>query len=46
VAVAQSAAKHLYASLGFVVYGCETRSLKVGGDYVDEELMVLQLTRP
>jgi ribosomal protein S18 acetylase RimI-like enzyme len=34
-------AKGLYESLGFEVYGCEKRAIKVGGKYVDEELMVL-----
>jgi len=34
-------AKSLYQSLGFEVYGCEQRALKIGGKYVDEELMVL-----
>ena len=39
------AAKTLYESLGFEVYGCEKRALKIGGEYVDEELMVLYLER-
>jgi ribosomal protein S18 acetylase RimI-like enzyme len=34
-------AKALYESLGFEVYGCERRALKIGNGYVDEELMVL-----
>jgi ribosomal protein S18 acetylase RimI-like enzyme len=34
-------AKRLYESLGFEVYGCERRALKIGDGYVDEELMVL-----
>ncbi len=34
-------AKSLYESLGFEVYGCERRALKIGSEYVDEELMVL-----
>lgn len=34
-------AKALYESLGFEVYGCERRALKVGCEYVDEEWMVL-----
>lgn len=45
VATSQSAAKQLYLSLGFEVYGQEHRSLKVGDGYVDEDLMVLWLTR-
>jgi ribosomal protein S18 acetylase RimI-like enzyme len=38
-------AKALYESLGFKVYGCEKRALKVGDEYVDEELMVLYFNR-
>ena len=38
-------AKGLYKSLGFEVYGCEKRALKVGDEYVDEELMVLYFAR-
>ena len=34
-------AKCLYESLGFELYGCEKRALKIGDEYVDEELMVL-----
>ena len=36
-----ASAKALYESLGFQVYGCEKRALKVADEYVDEELMVL-----
>jgi len=39
----QSAAKRLYASFGFQVFGHESRALKVGDTYVDEEHMVLHL---
>jgi ribosomal protein S18 acetylase RimI-like enzyme len=38
-------AKALYESLGFEVYGCEKRALKIGDEYVDEELMVLYFPR-
>jgi ribosomal protein S18 acetylase RimI-like enzyme len=38
-------AKELYESLGFEVYGCERRALKIGDEYVDEELMVLYFSR-
>ena len=38
-------AKGLYESLGFEVYGCERRALKIGDAYVDEELMVLYFAR-
>jgi len=34
-------ARSLYESLGFEVYGCEKGALKIGDEYVDEELMVL-----
>lgn len=43
VATGQNPAKRLYESLGFQVYGCEPRSIKVGESYVDEDLMVLRL---
>jgi ribosomal protein S18 acetylase RimI-like enzyme len=36
-------ARRLYASLGFVEYGTEWRSLKQGGRYFDEILMALDL---
>lgn len=39
----QEAARHLYRALGFEVYGLEPRTLKVGEQYLDEELMVLRL---
>jgi ribosomal protein S18 acetylase RimI-like enzyme len=42
VATTQEAAKKLYGSLGFVTYGVEPRALKVGEQYIDEELMVLR----
>jgi ribosomal protein S18 acetylase RimI-like enzyme len=38
-------AKRLYESLGFEVYGCEKRALKIGETYIDEELMVLYFQR-
>jgi len=38
-------AKTLYESLGFEVDGRERRALKIGGEYVDEELMVLYFAR-
>jgi hypothetical protein len=37
------AARALYRSLGFVVFGTEPRSLKVGQTYVDEDHMMLRL---
>jgi RimJ/RimL family protein N-acetyltransferase len=38
-----TAARRLYESLGFEVYGHERNSLKVDGEFVDEDLMVLFL---
>lgn len=43
VGTSQAAAKRLYLSLGFEVYGLERRALKVGENYFDQELMVLPL---
>jgi ribosomal protein S18 acetylase RimI-like enzyme len=45
VSAKQAPAKQLYSSLGFRIYGTERRSLKIAADYVDDELMVLDLTR-
>jgi ribosomal protein S18 acetylase RimI-like enzyme len=39
----QTTAKHLYESLGFVVYGREPRAVKIGDEFFDEEFMVLKL---
>jgi RimJ/RimL family protein N-acetyltransferase len=36
-----TAAQRLYASLGFEVYGRERHSLKIEGEFVDEDLMTL-----
>jgi RimJ/RimL family protein N-acetyltransferase len=41
VSAVNVAAKRLYESLGFAIYGCEKRALKIGNEYIDEELMVL-----
>jgi ribosomal protein S18 acetylase RimI-like enzyme len=38
-----TAARSLYASLGFETYGLERHALKLGDRYADEELMVLWL---
>lgn len=43
VMVSQTAARKLYESLGFVVYGREVRATKVGEHYYDEEFMSLDL---
>ncbi|OAS16402.1 GNAT family N-acetyltransferase [Paenibacillus oryzisoli] len=37
------AAKKLYESLGFIVYGVERNALKYNGQYYDEDLMVRRL---
>ena len=41
VSTDQTAAKRLYESLGFEVYGHERQSLKLNDGYVDKNLMVL-----
>ena len=46
VGLTQAAARHLYASLGFEAYGTEARAIKVGEEYVAEELMVLKFKTP
>jgi RimJ/RimL family protein N-acetyltransferase len=46
VSVSQSAARSLYASLNFEVYGYEKRALKVGDEYFDEEHLVWWVTMP
>lgn len=38
-----TAARQLYLSLGFTVFGLESRALKIGEQYFDEEYMVLKL---
>ncbi len=43
VVVTQTAAKRLYESLGFTVYGREPDAVKIGDEYFDEELMSLEL---
>lgn len=43
VATTQVAARRLYRSLGFAVYGLQPRALKQGEQYFDEELMMLEL---
>lgn len=45
VAATQLPAKMLYMQLGFMSYGVEPRSLKVNGEYIDDELMILFLNR-
>ncbi len=43
VSVEQQAARAMYRSLGFEVYGTEPNALKMGSRYVDEEHMILRL---
>jgi len=43
VVATNEAARVLYASCGFEVYGVEPRALKVGDRYFDEDLMILRL---
>jgi ribosomal protein S18 acetylase RimI-like enzyme len=43
VAATQDKPRRLYESLGFRKYGLEPRSLKIGAEYIDDELMVLYL---
>ena len=42
----QAAAKRLYSSLGFTVFGHELGALKVGDVYVDEDYMVYVVRKP
>ena len=37
------AAKRLYESLGFICYGTEKKAMKLGDEYLDEDLMILML---
>ena len=43
VSTQQTAARAVYRSLGFQVFGTEPNALQVGGKYVDEEHMILRL---
>lgn len=44
VTVSQAAAKKLYESFGFEVFGREPNSVRAAGETLDEEHMVLRLT--
>ena len=46
VTTTQVAATNLYRSLGFDSFGCEPRALKIGDQFIDEELMVVRVKRP
>ena len=43
VVSSNTAARALYDTLGFVVYGQDPRTLKIGDRYFDEDMMVLRL---
>lgn len=43
VVTTNTAARRLYRSLGFEVYGLEPHAMKYGDQYWDEELMILRL---
>jgi len=45
VGAANTVARNLYLGLGFEIYGLERRALKIGDQYIDEELMVLWLNK-
>jgi len=46
VSAGQKPARQLYESVGFEVFGHERHALKVDGEYVDEDHMVLWLNAP
>jgi ribosomal protein S18 acetylase RimI-like enzyme len=41
----QIAAKQIYSSLGFTVFGHERGALKIGEDYVDEDYMTFEVPK-
>ena len=43
VAIGNDGARRIYDRLGFRTFGIEPRGLLVDGDFVDEELMLLDL---
>jgi ribosomal protein S18 acetylase RimI-like enzyme len=43
VSITQDVARQLYRKLGFRVFGVEPRGLGIGGEFVDEEHMILDL---
>ena len=43
VSETQAAARKIYLSLGFRVYGIEPKALHVNGEYLDDELMIFDL---
>ena len=43
VAATQTAAYRLYCALGFEMFGCEPRALRIGERFIDEQYLVLRL---
>jgi ribosomal protein S18 acetylase RimI-like enzyme len=43
VTTTQTAAAKLYRSLGFETFGTESRALKIGDHYIDEDYMILDI---
>jgi ribosomal protein S18 acetylase RimI-like enzyme len=43
VASNQDAARELYLSMGFEIYGRDPHAMKIGDNYLDEDLMLLRL---
>jgi ribosomal protein S18 acetylase RimI-like enzyme len=44
VAATQTVAFRLYCDLGFELFGCEPRALRIGERFIDEQYLVLRLT--
>ncbi len=44
VSCSQTAARRLYRRFGFEPYGVEPHALKIGGQYIDEELLILRFS--
>ena len=43
VAATQTAAFRLYCELGFEMFGCEPRALRIGDQFIDEQYLVLHM---
>jgi ribosomal protein S18 acetylase RimI-like enzyme len=43
VAATQTAAFRLYCAMGFKLFGCEPRALRIGDRFIDEQYLVLRL---
>jgi ribosomal protein S18 acetylase RimI-like enzyme len=46
VAATETAAIVLYRSLGFQLFGCKPRALRVGDRFIDEEYLVIGVKHP